>query len=182
MAKQLRVVNRQKPEKSDKPLGRVFSDFWGLYSIPTLFGERYIWTLTDQVTRKSWVFLTKQRSDFREVLFKWKKEVELQTGYKLKVLRLDNAGEFKAIEDELRTKFGIRIEWTTPYTPEQNGVSKQLNRTLISLARAMLINAQLPYKFWGEAVKTVCYIRNRTPIAPGALTLEEAFTGRKPGI
>ena len=27
MAKQLRVVNRQKPEKTDEPLGRVFSDF-----------------------------------------------------------------------------------------------------------------------------------------------------------
>ena len=27
MAKQLRVVNRQKPDKADKPLGRVFSDF-----------------------------------------------------------------------------------------------------------------------------------------------------------
>ncbi len=42
MAKQLRVVNRQKPEKSTEPLGRVFLDFWGLYSIPTLFRERYI--------------------------------------------------------------------------------------------------------------------------------------------
>ncbi len=52
--------------------------------------------------------------DFREVLLKWKKKVEL---HKLKVLRLDNAGEFKAIEDEL---------------------------ILISLARAMLIDAQLP--------------------------------------
>ena len=73
--------------------------------------------------------------------------VELQSGHKLKVLRLDNAGEFKAIEDELRTDYGIRIEWTTPYTPEQNGVSERLNRTLISLARAMLINVQLLYKF-----------------------------------
>jgi transposase InsO family protein len=182
MAKQLRVVNRQKPEKTDEPLGRVFSDFWGPYSIPTLFGERYIWTLTDQATSKSWVFLTRRRSDFREVLLKWIKEVELQTDHKLKVLRLDNAGEFKAIEDELRTKFGIRIEWTTPYTPEQNGVSERLNRTLISLARAMLIDAQLPYKFWGEAVKAICYIRNRTAIGPKGLTPEEAFTGRKPGI
>ena len=110
MAKQLRVVNRQKPEKSTEPLGRVFSDFWGLYSIPTLFGERYIWTLTDQATGKSWVFLTKQRSDFREILLKWKKVVELQSGHKLKVLRLNNAGEFKAIEDELRTDYSIRIE------------------------------------------------------------------------
>ena len=182
MAKQLRVVNRQAPEKVEEPLGRVFSDFWGPYSIPTIFGERYIYTLTDQATRKSWVFLTKLRTDFREVLLKWKKEVELQSGYKLKVLRLDNAGEFKAFEDELLSQHGTKIEWTTPYTPEQNGVSERLNRTLVSLARAMLIDARLPYKLWGEAVKAACYTRNRTPIGPEGLTPEEAFTGKRPSI
>lgn len=141
MAKQLRVVNRQGPKKVDVPLGRVFSDGWGPYSIPTLFGERYLFTLTDQATRKSWVYLVKSRKEFRNVVLAWKKEVELQSGHKLKILRLDNAGEFKAFEEELLADFGIRIEWTTPYTPEQNGVLERLNRTLISLARAMLIDA-----------------------------------------
>ena len=182
MAKQLRVVNRQKPDKTDEPLGRVFSDFWGPYSIPTIFGERYICTLTDQATRKSWTFLTKQRTDFREVLLKWKKETELQSGQKLKILRLDNAGEFKAFENDLRTQYGVKTEWTTAYTPEQNGVSERLNRTLISLARAMLIDARLPYKLWGEAVKAACYIRNRTPIGPEGMTPEEAFSKKQPGI
>jgi transposase InsO family protein len=182
MAKQLRVVNRQAPEKTDEPLGRVFSDFWGPYSIPTLNGERYICTLTDQATRKSWTFLAKRRTEFCEILLKWKKEAELQLGHKLKVLQLDNAREFKAFEDKLLSQHGVKIEWTTPYTPEQNGVSERLNRTLISLARAMLIDAQLPYKLWGEAVQTACYIQNRTPIGLGGITPEEAFTKKQPSI
>src|SRR5438270_12303063 len=51
MAKQLRVINRQAPEKVDTPLGRVFSDVWGPYSIPTLFGERYIYTCNSMPVR-----------------------------------------------------------------------------------------------------------------------------------
>src|SRR5579862_5767371 len=175
MAKQLRVINRQAPEKVDTPLGRVFTDIWGPYSIPTLFGERYIYTITDQATRKSWVYLAKDRKEFRSVFLSWKKEVELQSGHKLKIVRLDNAKEFLPLEKEL-AKEGVKFEWTTPYTPEQNGVSERLNRTLVTLARAMLINARLPYKFWGEAVKTACYLRNRIPIGPKGVTPEEAFT------
>ena len=181
MAKQLRVINRQAPEKVDIPLGRVFTDIWGPYSIPTLFGERYIYTLTDQATRKSWVYLAKDRKGFGSIILSWKKEVELQSGYKLKVLRLDNAKEFLLLEKEL-AKEGVKFEWTTPYTPEQNGVSERLNRTLISLARAMLIGARLPYKFWGEAVKAACYLRNRAPIGPKGITPEEAFTRKRPGV
>jgi hypothetical protein len=46
----------------------------------------------------------------------------------------------------------------------------------------MLIDSGLPYKFWGEAVKTACYLRNRTPSGPGGITLEEAFTRKRPRI
>ena len=68
------------------------------------------------------------------------------------------------------------------YTPEQNGVSERLNRSLISVARAMLLDAKLPVKFWGEAVITASYLRNRTPIGPEGKTPEEAYSGRKPNI
>jgi hypothetical protein len=68
------------------------------------------------------------------------------------------------------------------YTPEQNGVSERLNRSLISVARAMLLDAKLPIRFWGEAVTTASYLRNRTPISPEGKTPEEAYSGRKPSI
>ena len=50
LAKKPRVINRQSPEKASQPLERVFGDYWGQYSIPTLFGERGFYTLTDQKT------------------------------------------------------------------------------------------------------------------------------------
>ena len=50
------------------------------------------------------------------------------------------------------------------------------------MARAMLIGAKLPTRLWGEAVRTACYLRNRTPIGPGGKTPEEAYSGRKPNI
>jgi hypothetical protein len=46
----------------------------------------------------------------------------------------------------------------------------------------MLIDSGLLYKFWGKAVKTACYLRNRTPSGPDGITPEEAFTGKRPGI
>ena len=52
----------------------------------------------------------------------------------------------------------------------------------MSVARAMLIGAKLPTRLWGEAVRTACYLRNRTPIGPDGKTPEEAYSGRKPNI
>ena len=71
---------------------------------------------------------------------------------------------------------------TTVYTPEQNGVSERLNRSLITIARSMLLQAKLPPRFWGEAVIAACYLRNRIVIRLGGKSPEEAFTGRKPSL
>ena len=62
LTKKVRVINRSSPERSTEPLARVFSDFWGPYREPTLTGELYMLTFTDDYTRKSWVILTKLRS------------------------------------------------------------------------------------------------------------------------
>ena len=35
----------------------------------------------------------------------------------------------------------------TTYTPEQNGVSERLNRSLVTTARTMLAEARLPANF-----------------------------------
>jgi len=48
------------------------------------------------------------------------------------------------------------------------------------VARAMLLDAKLPVRFWGEAVLIASYLRNRTPIGPNGKTLEEAYSGKRP--
>ena len=39
-------------------------------------------------------------------------------------------------------------------TPQQNGVVERKNRVIQEMARVMLLNKQIPQKFWGEAVNT----------------------------
>jgi hypothetical protein len=61
LTKKVRVINRIAPERSTQPLARVFSDYWGPYRVPTIEGDIYMLTFTDDYTRKSWVVLTKDR-------------------------------------------------------------------------------------------------------------------------
>jgi hypothetical protein len=182
LTKKVRVINRASPERSIEPLARVFSDFWGPYREPALTGDVYMLTFTDDYTRKSWVTLTKLRSVLPSVYARWKAFVELQSGFKVKAIRCDNATEYKAMQEPVLSPEGITLELTTVYSPWQNGVAERLNRTLVTMARSMLQHAKLPLRFWGFAVIAACYLRNRMPIGPDGKCPEEAFTGRKASV
>lgn len=85
--------------------------------------------------------------------------VRNQFGRYPKVLRSDNGGEYtgEAVQKLLKN-FGIKFQSTVPYCPQQNGVSERKNRTLMESARCMLLDAKLPYKYWGEAILTANFI------------------------
>ena len=79
-------------------------------------------------------------------------------------LRTDKRGEYVSKEfEEFHKSKGIRHELTVPYSPAQNGVAETLNRTLMESVRTMIRFARLPDSYWGEAVATAAYIRNRVP-------------------
>jgi len=106
-AKTVRVVNRKAPERATAPLERVHSDFWGPYSVPTLEGNTYMLTFTDDYTRKSWVYLTRTRKQLRTVFLQFKVLVELESGHKIKAVRCDNASEYKALGALLLDNYSI---------------------------------------------------------------------------
>lgn len=58
---------------------------------------------------------------------------------------------------------GIHRELTTPYTPKQNGVAEQKNRTVVELTQGSLKAKGLPDYFWGEVVATDVYLLNISP-------------------
>ena len=49
---------------------------------------------------------------------------------------------------------------TAPYSPSQNGVAEQMNRTIVEPARAMLHG--LPEFLWEYTVSHSLYLHNRT--------------------
>ena len=72
---------------------------------------------------------------------------------------------------------------TVTHTPEQNGVAERRNRTLMDMTRCLLIESRLPPSFWGEAINTANYIRNRCPSRSlGGKTAHEKCTGRVPDV
>jgi hypothetical protein len=81
---------------------------------------------------------------------------------RIKKIRSDNGTEFKnsQIEGFLEDE-GIKHEFSSPYTPQQNGVVERKNRTLLDMARTMLDEYKTPDQFWAEAINTACYSINR---------------------
>lgn len=181
-SKMIRSINRQPPERTLQVLGRIHTDAWGPYRVPSITGDKYFFSFTDDYSRKSWVYVTNARAKLHDIFTEFKIKVELESGAKIKAVRCDNISEYKALATKFEKGYGIQFEFTTTYTPEQNGVSERLNRSLVTLARTMLADAKLPARFWAEAIKTACYLRNRTPIGPNERTPEEVYTGNKPSV
>lgn len=44
-------------------------------------------------------------------------------------------------------KEGIKAQYTVTYAPEQNGVAERKNKSLVEMARCLLIEAKLPNKY-----------------------------------
>lgn len=45
--------------------------------------------------------------------------VELETGRKIQAIRCDNISEYKSLAAVYQKDYGIKFDFTTPYTPEQ---------------------------------------------------------------
>nr|GEU34684.1 hypothetical protein [Tanacetum cinerariifolium] len=58
------------------------------------------------------------------------------------------------------TSKGIKREYNNAIIPQQNGVAKRKNKTLIEATRTMLADSFLPNTFRAEAVSTACYVLN----------------------
>ncbi|KAL0421153.1 UNVERIFIED_CONTAM: putative mitochondrial protein [Sesamum latifolium] len=99
-----------------------------------------------------------------------------------KCLRTDNDKEYTSNEfNNFCADLGISYQLTTSYSPQQNGVSEKKNRTIVEMARCMVMDKKLPLKFWAEVVYTAVYLLNRllTKAVEG-MTPIEAWSEVKP--
>jgi hypothetical protein len=98
-------------------------------------------------------------------------------------MRSDNGTEFKNSQIEGFLEEGIKHEFSSPYTPQQNGVVEIKNRTLLDMARTMLNEYKTPDWFWAEAINTTCYSINRLYLHRILKkTSYELITGKKPNV
>nr|GEW10908.1 putative ribonuclease H-like domain-containing protein [Tanacetum cinerariifolium] len=71
------------------------------------------------------------------------------------IVRTDRGTEFlNKTLDAFFKEEGTEHQTSTARTPEQNGVVERRNRTLVEVARTILLTSQLPLFFWAEAIAT----------------------------
>ncbi|GJR18863.1 putative ribonuclease H-like domain-containing protein [Tanacetum coccineum] len=167
-----------------KPLFMLHMDLFGPTFVSSLMHKKYCLVVTDDYSRFTWVFFLTTKDETSEILKNFIKEIENLVDLKVKIIRSDNGTEFKnKVMDDFCREKGIKREYSVARTPQQNGVAKRRNRTLIEAARTMLADSKLPTTFWAEAVSTACYVHNRVLVVkPHNKTPYELFRGFKPTL
>ncbi len=161
----------------------IHSDVCGPISPDTKGGNRYYVSFIDDFTRKSWVFLIKNKDEVLEKFKEFYTLMETQHNIKIKSILSDGGGEYVNGEfKKFAKEKGFIQRITPPYTPQRNGLAERFNRTIMEKVRCMIITANLKKEFWGEAVNYANYIRNCSPTKLKEKTPEEEFTGVKPRL
>ena len=96
----------------------IHSNVFGPTPTPSIGGSRYYVSFIDEFSRYSWIYFIKSKSDVFEKFRECKVLVENQLDRKIKVLRIDNGGEFCLDKfEQFCVDNGIARQKTTPYKP-----------------------------------------------------------------
>ena len=85
-----------------------------------------ILTFIHDFSRYTWVFFLKKKYEVFERFAKFKASAENAYGRKINYLGYDNGGEYIGSKLlQICAKYGIQIQHSIPYTPQQNGVAER---------------------------------------------------------
>jgi len=131
------------------------------------------------------VYLLHNKNEALDAFKVFKAKVENQCGKQIKIVRLDKGGEDCGRYTEngqapgpfakFLQKHGIVAQYSMLDSPNQNGVAKRRNQTLLDMVRSVLSNSNLPKSLWAEALKMTMYILNRDPTKAVPKTSFELF-------
>ncbi|GJY32797.1 ribonuclease H-like domain-containing protein [Tanacetum coccineum] len=136
----------------------------------------------EEVLKEVFFFATKDETS--GILITFVTSIEKQINHKVKIIRCDNGTKFKNNDmNQFCGMKGIKMEFSIARTPQQNGVAKRKNKTLIKAAKTMLADSLLHITFWAEAVSTAYYVQNRVLVTkPHNKTPYVLLHGRPPNI
>jgi IS30 family transposase len=132
----------------------------------------------------TWVYFLNKKPEAFEKFANFQHMVENETRENVAYLRTDNGGEFTSTEfNDYCQDNGIKRQLKNSYTPQQNGVTERMNKTLMGRERSMMQFKGLSTKYWVEEVHTVVYLINRSPTSSlDGKTSYEAWYSFKPKV
>jgi transposase InsO family protein len=185
IGKQTRMSHpRLEHQITSKPLELLHIDLMGPMQVESIGGRRCALVVVDDFSRYTWVNFIREKSESSEVLKNLCLQLQREKSSSIVRIRSDHGREFEnAKVTEFCESEGIKQEFSSPITPQQNGVVERKNRTIQESARAMLHAKKLPYHFWAKAMNTTCYVHNRVTMRKGTTcTIYELWKDRKPTV
>nr|GEY63696.1 hypothetical protein [Tanacetum cinerariifolium] len=159
-------------------------DLCGPMRVASINGKKYILVIVDDYSRYTWTLFLRSKDETPEVLKEFLTMIQRNLQALVITVRTDRGTKF--LNKTLNAFFkeeGIEHQTYSARTPEQNGIVKRRNHTLVEAARTMLSALQLPLFFWAEAIATACYTQNRSIIIPNhGKTRYHIINDRKPSI
>ncbi|GJR63011.1 putative ribonuclease H-like domain-containing protein [Tanacetum coccineum] len=157
-----------KPKAEDSIQEKLYLLHMDLYwpiRIQSINGRKYILVIADDYSRFTWVKLLRSKDEVPEFVIKFLKMIQVRLNAIARNIRTDNGTEFvnqtmKAYYEEVR----ISHQTSVARTLQQNRIVERWNRTLVEVARTMLIFSKAQLFLWAEAVATACYTQNRSLI------------------
>jgi transposase InsO family protein len=169
---------------TERSMELLHMDLFGQIAYISIGWSKYCLVLVDDYSRFTWVFFLQEKSQTQETLKRFLRRAQNEFGLTIKKIRSDNGTEFKnsQIEGFLEEE-GIKHEFCSPYTPQQNGVVERKNITLLDMAWTMLDEYKTLGRFWAEVINTAYYSINRLYLHRILKkTSYELLTGKKPNV
>nr|GFC65737.1 retrovirus-related Pol polyprotein from transposon TNT 1-94 [Tanacetum cinerariifolium] len=156
----------------------------GPMRVASINGKRYVLVIVDDYSRYTWTYFLRSTDETPEVLIDFLRLVQSGLQAQVRVVRTDKGTEF--LNQTLHAYFaaeGILHQTSVARTPEQNGIVKRRNRTLVKAARTMLSATKVRLFFWAEAIATTCFTQYRSLVIPfHEKTPYHVINDRKPSV
>ncbi|DAZ96543.1 TPA: hypothetical protein N0F65_011220 [Lagenidium giganteum] len=162
----------------------VHSDVMGPMKPTSKGGAKYVVVFVDDFSRFVHVSKIKAKSEVFEKFKEYKQLVETQTNARICCLHTDNGGEYENKKfRQYCAEHGIVRQTSAPYSPQQNGLAENMNRSLVDMSRSLLAYMHMDKLWWGGALSTAAHIINRVPntLRPQCSPFE-VFNGHKPSL
>jgi transposase InsO family protein len=146
---------------TDRLLELLHKDLFGPIAYISIGGSKYCLVIVDDYSRYTWVFFLQEKSQTQETLKRFLRRAQNEFGLRIKKIRSGNGTKFmnSQVEGFLEEE-GIKHDFSSPYTPQHNGVVESKNRTLLDMARTMIDEYKTSDRFLAEAINTACYSIN----------------------
>nr|GEU42771.1 ribonuclease H-like domain-containing protein [Tanacetum cinerariifolium] len=125
-------------DTNQKKLYLLHMDLRGPMPVVSINGKRYILVIVDDYSRFTWVRFLRSKDEAPEAISKCIKNLQVCLNATIRNVQIDNGTEFvnKTLR-EFYENVGISHQTSVARTPQQNGVVKRRNRTLIEAARTI---------------------------------------------